>query len=120
MSDSLQITNLDYVLTSIEDAVKGEIHIEIEKNLKHNVSYRANWNLKDAGDKVLTANNIQNTVDRWAADPSKSWDNGENFLQDLARQIKTAYVDEVLTDEKTNDKFRDLERRAIRIEEVHL
>jgi polyhydroxyalkanoate synthesis regulator phasin len=83
------------------------------------IAYRANWNLQDAGDKVLSQSNIDAILDNYASEGSIDWDNGGHFLQEIARQIKTEYVNQVMDDEKTGKEYKDMESRLIRIEEDH-
>lgn len=119
MSDAVQFSNLNDFAKEIEDYLSGSVQISIDPRIsKGHIAYRANWNLKDAGDKVLTESNISDTVSAWC-DSGGGWDEGANFLQDLSRQIKAEYGNQVLNDKKTEDKMKDLEFRLIRIREEH-
>ncbi len=116
MTDFMELVNMDEIGDSFRKSIEGSIQIYIDNLLTRHPAYRANWDLKDAGVKTLTEANIHRIVEQW---DGGSWDNGENIIQILARQVKGAYVDEVINDRKTEDRFRDLESRAIRMKEEH-
>ncbi len=118
MSNAVEFTNLDAVLQQIGKDIEGQIRIDIDMNkVKGNTKYRANWNLKDAGDHILTEGDIAAAVSDWVARKDKSWESGGNFLQVLSREIQGEYVDRVLSDKKTSSKEREAEARAIRVME---
>lgn len=118
MSDAVEFTNLDEILKQIGEDIAGNITIDIDENkVKGNTKYRANWNLKDAGDKVLSEGEIEAAISDWVARKDKSWESGGNFIQVLSREIQGEYVNRVLTDQKTSSKDREAEARAIRIKE---
>lgn len=117
---TVPLSDTSRIAAMIENAFNGSVTISIDPRMKDShIAYRANWNLQDAGDKVLSQSNIDAMLDNYASEGKIDWDNGGHFLQEIARQIKTEYVRQVLADEKTGEKYKDMESRLIRIEEDH-
>ena len=120
MSGAVTVLNLDDILRQFGESLEGRILIDIDENkVTGNTRYRANWNLHDAAEDVLSESGIAAATEDWSKRKSKGWDEGGNVLQVLSREIKGEYVKRVLQDPKTSSKEREKEARVIRIREDH-
>ena len=118
MSDAIEILNVAEIESAMREIIEGQIEISIDDRFTDShIAYRANWNLKDAIDAVVTDSNVESAIDNWVSSGMNAWDTGSNFMQDVARQVKSEYVNQVATDKKTPDKMKDMESRLIRVEE---
>lgn len=118
MSESvLTITNLDEVCKEVGEQLSGSITVSLDDQyLKNNTKYRAKVNFAKAAQSATEDSRVDAAIDNWL-DAGGSWESGGFFLQDVARQVKSDYVNNIMDDSKSNAQFKDLQARVIRIEE---
>ena len=118
MSDAVEILNTTEIENAIKDIVEGQVEISIDDRFTDShIAYRANWNLKDAIDIAAADSNVNAAISNWIDSGMGPWSEGGNFMQEIARQVKAEYKNQVMMDDKTPAKMKDMESRLIRVEE---
>lgn len=113
----LTITNMDEVCKEVVEQLSGSITVYLDDQyLKGNTKFRAKVNFTKAAQSATEDSRVDAAIGNWL-DAGGGWDSGGFFLQDVARQVKSDYVNNTMDDDKSNAKFKDLQARIIRIEE---
>ena len=110
MSDGLVYLNLDEVLDEIVKSVTGSVRISNEslKDNKDNLQYRTSWALKDAEEDILSLSHVSA-----AFDDVGDWNEGEQGIQRLARQVYGETISHILEDKRIPAAKKDTAKRAI-------